>query len=79
MAETKKKKSFKDYIDNVIGGDGGLKTNITHKLTGETYIYLIGTGLAIIVIAHLVKNAFKNKQIERTNNLLVDVKKGLKV
>ena len=78
MAEQKKKKSFKDYIDNVIGGDGGLKSAVTVNVTTETIINLVGAATVIIIIAHLAKNAFKNKQMEKTNMLLMDIKKGLK-
>lgn len=78
MAEVKKKKSFKDYIDNVIGGDGGLKSAVTVKMTTETIVSLVGAATVVIIIAHLAKNAFKNKQMEKTNSLLIDIKEGLK-
>jgi hypothetical protein len=78
MAEPTKKRSFKDYIDNVIGGDGGLKSSVTVNLTTETIISLVGAATVVILIAHLAKNAFPNKQIKETNRLLLDIKNGLK-
>jgi len=78
MAEAKKKKSPFTFLKNVIDTDGGIKSAVTVNITTGTVISLVGAATAIIIIAHLAKNAFKNKQMERTNNLLVEIKEGLK-
>jgi len=74
MASTRKKRSFTDYLNNVIGEDGGLKTEITLTLTHLTILKIVGAATAVIIIGNVLKNSFPNKQITQTNNLLNQIK-----
>ena len=77
MAEVKKKKSITDYINSVIDSDGGLKSEVTITMTNETLLKIVGAATGIIVLGFLLKNAFPNKQITQTNQLLTQIKTGL--
>lgn len=60
------KRSIKDLIDGLVDKDG-LKTEVTITLTNQTLTKIIlaflATGIAIVVVAHLVKNIFPNHQL----------------
>ena len=75
-----KKRSLKDYV-NALVDDKGLRTDVTVTLTDRTLWKIIGglivAGAGIALIAHLLKNAFPNKQLAENNRLLIDIKKGL--
>lgn len=79
MAE--QKKNVKDYLDALVDKEG-LRTDVTVTLTNETLWKIVGglmaTGVGIALIAHLLKNAFPNKQLAENNRLLLEIKKGLK-
>ncbi len=78
MAETKKRKTPFGFLKNVIDSDGGIKSAVTVNITTGTVISLVGAATAIIIIAHLAKNAFPNKQRTKTISLLTEIKEGLK-
>ena len=79
MAE--QKKNVKDYLDALVDKEG-LRTDVTVTLTNETLCKIVGGLMAaevgIALIAHLLKNAFPNKQLTENNRLLLEIKKGLK-
>jgi hypothetical protein len=79
MAE--QKKNVKDYLDALVDKEG-LRTDVTVTLTNETLWKIVGglmaAGVGIALIAHLLKNAFPNKQLTENNRLLLEIKKGLK-
>tara|TARA_R110000868_G_scaffold287540_3_gene547888 strand:+ start:406 stop:648 length:243 start_codon:yes stop_codon:yes gene_type:complete len=79
MAE--QKKNVKDYLDALVDKEG-LRTDVTVTLTNETLCKIVGglmaAGVGIALIAHLLKNAFPNKQLTENNRLLLEIKKGLK-
>jgi len=78
MAE--QKRNVKDYLDALVDKEG-LRTDVTITLTDETLWKAVGgliaAGVGIALIAHLLKNAFPNKQLAENNQLLRDIKKAL--
>lgn len=80
MAE-EKKKGVKQYLDALVDKEG-LRTDLTITLTDETLWKIVGglivAGVGIALVAHLLKNAFPNKQLADNNRLLLEIKKGLK-
>lgn len=60
------KRSIKDLIDGLVDKNG-LKTEVTIKLSSQTVTRIIlaslVSGIAIVVIANLVKNFFPNHQL----------------
>ena len=76
-------KSITDYLDALIDEQEGFRTEVTVSLPSEMLWKLVGvllgTGISILVVAHLVKNAFPNKQLKQNNTLLLDIKALLEV
>lgn len=60
------KRSIKGLLDNLVDKDG-LKTEVTINITNRTLtrlsLTLLGTGIAIVVIANIVKNLRPNHQL----------------
>lgn len=77
MAE---KRSVKQFLDALVD-DKGLRTDVTVTMTDKTLWKIIGgliaAGVTIALIAHLLKNAFPNRQLAENNRLLLEIKKGL--
>ncbi len=75
------KKNIKDYLDALVDKEG-LRTEVTLTLTDDTLYKIIAAllaaGVGIVVIAHLLKNMFPNKQLAENNELLREIKEGLK-
>jgi len=75
------KKSIKDLIDGLVDKDG-LKTEVTITLTNQTLtkiiIALLLSGVAIIVIANLVKNIVPNHQLTAIKSEIQTIKLHLK-
>ena len=74
------KKQLKGYLDALID-DEGLKTEVTITLTDQTLWKivgaLVGSGLAIVLVAQLLKNAIPNKQLAENNRLLRELKNAM--
>lgn len=74
------KKGIKEYLDALVDKEG-LRTEVKITLTDETLwkivAALLGVGVGIVFIAHLVKNTFPNRQMTLNNQLLEDIKKAL--
>lgn len=70
----------KDYIDALVDKDG-LRTEVTVRLTTNTLIKLVtallAAGVGITLIAHLLKNAFPNRQRAENLRLLHEIKKAI--
>ena len=79
MAE-ESKRNVRDYLDAMVDKEG-LRTDVTVTLTNETLwkavAGLMVAGVGIALIAHLIKNAFPNRQLAENNRLLLEIKKGL--
>lgn len=75
-----KKRNLGDYL-NALVDDQGLRTDVTVTLTDTTLWKIVGgliaAGVGIALVAHLIKNAFPNRQLAENNRLLVEIKKGL--
>ncbi|WP_430409254.1 hypothetical protein [Kordia sp.] len=75
------KRSIKDLIDGLVDKDG-LKTEVTITLTNQTLmkviIALLLSGVAIIVIANLVKNFVPNHQLTAIKAEIQTIKSHLK-
>ena len=75
------KRSIKDLLDGLVDKDG-LKTEVTINITNRTLtklsLTLLGTGIAIIVIANLVKNLRPNHQLSLISEQIKTIKSHLK-
>lgn len=75
------KRSIKDLIDGLVDKDG-LKTEVTINITDRTLtkvtLVLLGTGIAIIVIANVAKNLISNHQLTAIKEELQTIKSNLK-
>jgi len=75
------KRSIKDLIDGLVDKDG-LKTEVTVTLTSDTLtkvvLALLASGMAIVVIAHIIKNLFPNHQISALQTDLSRIRETLK-
>lgn len=75
------KRSIKDLIDGLVDKDG-LKTEVTINITDRTLtkvtLVLLGTGIAIIVIANVTKNLISNHQLTAIKEELQTIKSNIK-
>ena len=75
------KRQIKDLLDGLVDKDG-LKTEVTINITNRTLtklsLTLLGTGIAIIVIANLVKNLRPNHQLSLISEQIKTIKSHLK-
>jgi len=75
-----KKKGIFDYLDSLVDKEGiktDLKITLTNQSLWKAVAGLIFAGVCITVVAHLIKNAFPNKQLTTNNQHLVDLKNTL--
>ncbi|EDP96542.1 hypothetical protein U8527_10530 [Kordia algicida OT-1] len=76
------KRSIKDLIDGLVDKDG-LKTEVTITLTNQTLlkviIALLLSGIAIIVIANLVKNVVPDHQLTAIKAEIQTIRSHLKI
>ncbi|WP_346881310.1 hypothetical protein [uncultured Algibacter sp.] len=75
-----KKRSFNNIIDSLID-DEGLKTEVTVTLTDETLIKvivaLLASGIGVMLVNHLLKNQFPNRQLSTISKEVTSIKKQL--
>ena len=75
-----KKRKLGSVLDALIDKDG-IKTEVTITLTNQTLFKIIGglllSGLAIIVIANLLKNVFPNLQLAAIQKEVEQIKTRL--
>ncbi len=76
-----RKKNIKDYLDALVDKDG-LKTEVTITLTNQTMIKivlsLLVSGIAVVMVSHLIKNYFPNMQLAAIQKEVANIKKNLK-
>lgn len=76
----KKKRSFNNILDSLID-DEGLKTEVTLTITDQTLIKvivaLLASGVCVMLINHLLKNQFPNRQLKNITNEVQSIKKQL--
>ncbi len=76
-----KKRNLGSVLDALIDKDG-IKTEVTITLTNQTLFKIIGgmllSGIAVIVIANVLKNVFPNTQLEAIQKEVEQISKQLK-
>ena len=69
-----KSRSIKNYLDALVDKDG-LKTEVTITLTDQTLLKIIGafllSGVTVVMLSHLIKNAFPNAQLANIEQQLL--------
>lgn len=74
------KKSLNNILDSLIDDDG-LKTEVTLTITDETLVKLIiafvGSGIAVMMLNHVLKNQFPNRQLGHLSKEVSTIKKHL--
>lgn len=72
------KKSLNNILDSLIDDDG-LKTEVTLTITDETLVKLIiafvGSGIAVMMLNHVLKNQFPNRQLVHLSKEVSTIKK----
>ena len=72
------KKSLNNILDSLIDDDG-LKTEVTLTITDETLlkiiVALVGSGVGVMLLNHLLKNQFPNRQLSMLNKQVSLIKK----
>ena len=75
-----KKRSLNNIIDSLID-DEGLKTEVTLTMTDDTLIKviiaLLASGICVMLVNHLLKNQFPNRQLTTISNEVILIKKQL--
>ncbi len=75
------KRNIKNYLDALIDKDG-IKTEVTITLTNQTLIKivmsLLVSGIAVVMVSHLIKNYFPNMQLAAIQKEVIHLKKNLK-
>jgi len=75
--ENRSKAGILNYLDAVIDQQGGLKTKVVVELSTVSLIKvaltLITAGVTIAFVAHVFKNAIRNKQLQA---ILNELKRG---
>ncbi len=73
-----KKINIGHWLNNLVD-ENGVKTEVTLTMTDETLkqliIALLGSGIAIVVLHHLLKNTFPNAQLRAIYNQINQLKK----
>ncbi len=73
----KQRRSIKNYLDALVDKDG-LKTEVTITLTNETLLKIIGalllSGVTVVMLSHLIKNAFPNMQLAAIQKQIANLK-----
>ncbi|WP_298546124.1 hypothetical protein [uncultured Aquimarina sp.] len=76
-----KKRNLNTLLDALVDKDG-LKTEVTITLTNQTLLKIILgmllAGVAIVVVANMVKNLFPSSQLAAIENEVLKIKQTLK-
>ncbi len=78
--ERRKRRNIGNILDALVDKDG-IKTEVTITLTNQTLLKIIGglliSGVAIIVVAHVVKNIIPNAQLTAIEKEIINIKQTL--
>lgn len=78
--ERRKRRNIGNILDALVDKDG-IKTEVTITLTNQTLLKIIGglllSGMAIIVVAHVVKNIIPNAQLTAIEKEIIKIKQTL--
>ncbi|OED42503.1 hypothetical protein AB832_02995 [Flavobacteriaceae bacterium (ex Bugula neritina AB1)] len=79
--ERKKRRNIGNILDALVDKDG-IKTEVTITLTNQTLLKIIMglllSGVAIIVVANVVKNLLPNTQLAAIEKEIINIKQTLK-
>lgn len=75
-----KKRSLNTILDSLID-DEGLKTEVTLTITDDTLIKvivaLLASGICVMLVNHLLKNQFPNRQLSGISKEVTSIKNQL--
>lgn len=75
-----KKRSLNTILDSLID-DEGLKTEVTLTITDDTLIKvivaLLASGICVMLVNHLLKNQFPNRQLSSISKEVISIKNQL--
>lgn len=75
-----RKRSLNNLIDSLVDKDG-IKTEVTVTITDETVkkviIAFLASGISVVLLHHLLKNKFPNKQLSQMSETVLSIKKQL--
>lgn len=74
------KRSLSSLIDSLVDKDG-IKTEVTVTITDDTVrkiiVAFLASGISVVLLHHLLKNSFPNKQLLQISETVLTIKKQL--
>lgn len=74
------KRSLSSLIDSLVDKDG-IKTEVTVTITDDTVkkiiVAFLALGISVVLLHHLLKNRFPNKQLLQISETVLTIKKQL--
>ncbi len=74
------KRSLSSLIDSLVDKDG-IKTEVTVTITDDTVkkiiVAFLASGISVVLLHHLLKNRFPNKQLLQISETVLTIKKQL--